>query len=110
MSISILCASNLTPSEGRLNRAPLGAKTTNARTKVFQTPNLHKIDNVVKQNRPKGASENASVQRAKLKASPAKMTEVIFPDSNDWLDEEDIEYMPPKAEGNYKSIVWPNRC
>ncbi|MCJ1469230.1 hypothetical protein MMC07_007863 [Pseudocyphellaria aurata] len=82
----------ITPS-GPRNRAPLGLKTTNARTKVFQTPApVH--DNEAKDEEAK----SASARKPKPKVFPAEMTKVEIPGDKDKLEESEIEYMPPRAK------------
>lgn len=83
---------------GQRNRAPLGMKTTNAKTKAFQTlapaRAPEKADGIGKQS-------NASTRRARQKVSIAEPPKVDLLDVNDALNERDIEYMPPKPEGSY---------
>ncbi|KAL8928230.1 MAG: hypothetical protein Q9208_001940 [Pyrenodesmia sp. 3 TL-2023] len=78
---------------GPRNRAPLGAKTTNARAKAFQTPapgsirgDLGKID-----------QKGGSIQKPKPKVSHPETTKLEDILANkEALDQRDIEYMPPK--------------
>lgn len=81
----------VTPS-GPRNRAPLGLKTTNARTKAFQTPTAP-VDNEAKKEQPKGAS----ARKPKPKVSHAEMTKLEVLGDKDRLEESEIEYMPPRA-------------
>ena len=81
---------------GPKNRAPLGAKTTNAKAKAFQTPGpTQQID--------LGKTKKASVsgKKPKPKATPAETTKVeklaVLGDEED--DVPDIEYMPPRSKG-----------
>ncbi|KAJ9663429.1 hypothetical protein H2201_005637 [Coniosporium apollinis] len=76
---------------GPRTRAPLGAKTTNAKTKAFQTPAPPSIDNTSAKTQPQ--SRSPRLRRAKVKvlatddAEPAPEPE-----------EREIEYMPPRGE------------
>ncbi|KAJ9645290.1 hypothetical protein H2199_003296 [Coniosporium tulheliwenetii] len=70
---------------------PAGAKTTNAKTKAFQTPAPPSIDNTSAKTQPQ--SRSPRLRRAKVKvlatddAEPAPEPE-----------EREIEYMPPRGE------------
>lgn len=81
--------------QGPRNRAPLGLKTTNARTKVFQTPAPLR-DNEAKDEEAK----SASARKPKPKASHAEMTKVETLGDKNKLEESEIEYMPPRANGS----------
>lgn len=80
---------------GPRNRAPLGLKTTNARTKAFQTP-APPLDNEAK----KEEAKSASARKPKPKISHAEMTRLEVLGDKDELEEPEIEYMPPRANGS----------
>lgn len=82
---------------GPRNRAPLGAKTTNAKAKAFQTPAPGSIRGELGKSNQKGGS----IQKPKPKVSHPETTELedILADK-EALDEREIEYMPPKPKGN----------
>ncbi|KAL8687929.1 MAG: hypothetical protein Q9218_006032 [Villophora microphyllina] len=77
---------------GPRNRAPLGMKTTNAKTKAFQTPALD-VD------QGKTIQKGASTRKPKPKVSQPETTKLedILADK-EALDEREIEYMPPKPK------------
>ena len=75
------------------SRAPLGMKTTNAKTKGLQTPAPVKEDGLGKKTQ-----KSVSARKAKPRVSHAEMTKVEVLGDNE-LEERDIEYMPPKAKG-----------
>ena len=78
---------------GPKTRAPLGAKTTNAKAKAFQTPAIPAKGDLasIKKN-------SVSAQKAKPKPKPAETTklEVLGDEEKDDIPE--IEYMPPRAK------------
>ena len=83
-------------------RAPLGAKTANAKTKAFQTPATAPKEHVSKDSVPKDAESapKSTARKPKPRVSHAEMTKVeVFSGDNDLL-ERDIEYMPPPAKGD----------
>ena len=75
------------------NRAPLGMKTTNAKTKMFQTPAPIKEDGLGKKD-----AKSISARKAKPRVMPAEMTKMEVLGDHE-LEERDIEYMPPKVKG-----------
>ncbi|KAI4103316.1 MAG: hypothetical protein L6R37_003877 [Teloschistes peruensis] len=80
---------------GPRNRAPLGMKTTNAKTKAFQTPAPASIDG----DQGKINQKSASTRKPKPKISHPETTKLedILADK-DALDQREIEYMPPKTK------------
>lgn len=85
---------NLISSDAR-GRAPLGLKTTNAKTKVFQTPAPLPVDNEAKKER-----KSVSARKAKTKVNHAEMTKIEGLGDEDKLEDREIEYMPPRAKGS----------
>lgn len=82
---------------GLRTRAPLGMKTTNAKTKVFQTPAPQPADDDLgKQNQ-----KSVSARKAKPRVSHAEMTKLEVLGDKDELEEREIEYMPPRAKGDF---------
>lgn len=81
---------------GQRARAPLGAKTTNAKAKAFQTPAPPPADNDMGKNNQK----SASARKAKPRVSHAEMTKLEVSGDKDELEEREIEYMPPRGQGN----------
>lgn len=81
---------------GPRNRAPLGMKTTNAKTKAFQTPAPASTDGDQGKN-----NQSASTRKPKPKISHPETTKLedILADK-EALDQREIEYMPPKTTGN----------
>ncbi len=81
---------------GPRNRAPLGAKTTNAKAKAFQTP----APGSTRRELGKTIQKSGSVQKPKPKLSHPETTKLedILADK-EALDEREIEYMPPKPKG-----------
>ena len=80
---------------GPRNRAPLGLKTTNARTKAFQTPAPPRGNEAKKEE-----AKSASARKPKPKVSHAEMTRIEVLGDKDELEESEIEYMPPRANGS----------
>ncbi|KAL8968384.1 MAG: hypothetical protein Q9197_004912 [Variospora fuerteventurae] len=80
---------------GPRTRAPLGAKTTNAKARAFQTPAPAANGG----NPEKTNQRSVSVQKPKPKLSHPGSTKLedILADK-EALDEREIEYMPPKAK------------
>ncbi|KAL8886283.1 MAG: hypothetical protein Q9192_006510 [Flavoplaca navasiana] len=80
---------------GPRNRAPLGAKTTNAKAQAFQTPASaqNEID------LGKTVRKSVSARKPKPKTSHPETTKLedILADK-EALDEREIEYMPPPAK------------
>ena len=86
----------LTPSLGSRNRAPLGFKTTNAKTKIFQTPGEPAANNEL----DKPGQSSLSARKPKPKVLQAEMTKVKVLGDKDELEEPEIEYMPSRAKGS----------
>ena len=82
---------------GPRNRAPLGAKTTNAKAKAFQTPAPAQNENDL----GKTVRKSVSARKPKPKTSHPETTKLedILADK-EALDEREIEYMPPPAKGS----------
>ena len=80
---------------GPRNRAPLGLKTTNARTKAFQTPAPPRDYEAKKEE-----AKSASALMPKPKVAHAEMTRIEVLGDKDELEESEIEYMPPRAKGS----------
>ncbi|KAL8734433.1 MAG: hypothetical protein Q9181_003213 [Wetmoreana brouardii] len=80
---------------GPRNRAPLGVKTTNIKTKAFQTPAPAPIDNAPGKTNQKSVS--ARNPRPKVSHPETTKLEDILADK-EALDEREIEYMPPKPK------------
>ena len=72
------------------NRLPLGAKTTNAKTKPFSTP-------ILQTKAGDKAKSNSAIRRQSLKISQTQPVKVdVLQVSEDDLP--DVEYMPPRAK------------
>lgn len=82
---------------GPRTRAPLGAKTTNAKAKAFQTPAAAPIGNDL----GKMNQKTVSTRKPKPKVSYPETTKLqdILADK-EALDEREIEYMPPRPKGS----------
>lgn len=80
---------------GPRTRAPLGAKTTNAKAKAFQTPALAPIGNDL----GKPNQRTVSARKPKLQVTRPETTKIedILADK-EALDEREIEYMPPRPK------------
>ena len=78
---------------GVRDRAPLGAKTTNAKAKAFQTTVLPTAND-------KPNQRSASARKAKPRVSHAEMTKLEVLGDKDELEEREIEYMPPRGKGD----------
>lgn len=87
-------------------RAPLGAKTTNAKAKAFQTPAPQPADN--EPNKP--SQKSASARRAKPRVSHAQLEKVEVLGDKDELEEREIEYMPPRSEGDIEHVSQLGNC
>ena len=74
----------------------MGAKTTNAKAKAFQTPAAGPVDNDLGKTNQK----NNSVRKAKPRISHAEMTKLDILGEGCEVVEPEIEYMPPRAKGN----------
>ena len=77
----------------------MGAKTTNAKAKAFQAPAVPVKDGLEKTNK-----KSVSARKPKPKAVPAEMTKLEVLGDKDESEIPDIEYMPPKANGEYDKI------
>lgn len=84
-------------SVGPRNRAPLGMKTTNAKTKAFQTPAPASIGGDLGRTNQR----SVSIQKPKPKVSHPETTKLedILADK-ETLGQREIEYMPPKPKGS----------
>lgn len=92
---------------GQTARAPLGNKTTNAKTKVFQTPAGPAAE---KDSSKKAKPSSARPSRAKIQ-HPQSVKLEIHGDNEGPLEERDIEYMPPKPKDlPYISEDFPDGC
>ena len=80
--------------KGTKNRAPLGAKTTNAKTKAFQTPAPPLHDDLAKTKK-----NSISAQKPKPKPKPAETTKLEVLGDKEIDNVPDIEYMPPRSKG-----------
>ncbi|KAJ8059312.1 hypothetical protein OCU04_012273 [Sclerotinia nivalis] len=90
---------------GPRNRAPLGMKTTNAKTKVFQTP----AGPAPEKELEKTVSKQTSARRPKPKVSEKVKIDVHGDESP--LKDIEIEYMPPRSKDlPYDSDVFPTGC
>jgi len=68
-------------------------KTTNAKTKAFQTPAAPEADP------GKTNQKSVSARKTKPRVSHAEMTKLERLGGKDELEEREIEYMPPKPKG-----------
>lgn len=82
--------------KGPKNRAPLGAKTTNAKTKAFQIPPPPSAADAPSRSQEESAS--ASARKSRPRVSHAEMTKLDPIEDWDKIREMDIEYMPPPAK------------
>jgi hypothetical protein len=80
---------------GPRTRAPLGAKTTNARGNAFQTPAPQSVQHSPEKSQLKTVSPR--LRRAKVKIHQAEEIK------NEEVEEREIEYMPPKPIRAYTS-------
>lgn len=81
------------------SRAPLGMKTTNAKAKGIQTPAPPKDGGLGDKNQ-----KSVSARKPKPKVSHAEMTKIdVLGDTE--LEERDIEYMPPKVQGEIQTAL-----
>ena len=87
---------------GTRNRAPLGAKTTNAKTKAFQTPAPAPIDG----GQGKTVQKSVSARKPKPKVSHPETTKLedILADK-EALAGKEIEYMPPNPKGSQQILA-----
>lgn len=84
-------------SSGPRNRAPLGVKTTNAKTKAFHIPPPPSVEDVP----DKSPQKSASARKSRPRVSHAEMTKLEVLGDLDELGDREIEYMPPPAKRNY---------
>ncbi|KAM0309127.1 hypothetical protein ACHAO8_009326 [Botrytis cinerea] len=90
---------------GPRNRAPLGMKTTNAKTKVFQTP----VGPAPEKDLEKTVSKQTSARRPKHKVSEKVKIDVHGDESP--LNDVEVEYMPPRSKDlPYDSDTFPTGC
>ncbi len=80
---------------GPRNRAPLGLKTTNARAKAFQTPAAPGTDNPLE----KTTQKSGTARKPKSRVNHVEMSKVEVLGETEDAEEREIEYMPPKPEG-----------
>ncbi|KAL9099738.1 MAG: hypothetical protein Q9163_004804 [Psora crenata] len=78
---------------GPKNRAPLGVKTTNVKTKAFQLPAPLAQDDF-----DKTIQKSVSARKPKPKVSHAQTTKLEVLGDEDQLEERDVEYMPPRSK------------
>ncbi|QSZ29845.1 hypothetical protein DSL72_004363 [Monilinia vaccinii-corymbosi] len=91
--------------KGPRNRAPLGMKTTNAKTKVFQTP----AGPAPEKELEKTVSKQTSARRPKHKVSEKIKIDVHGDESP--LRDVEVEYMPPRSKDlPYDSDVFSTGC
>ncbi|KAL8795752.1 MAG: hypothetical protein Q9195_001804 [Heterodermia aff. obscurata] len=76
---------------GPRNRAPLGLKTTNAKTKAYHIPTPASVEDVP----DKSPQKSASTRKSRPRVSHAQMTKLDILGDLDELGEREIEYMPP---------------
>ena len=86
-----------TPAPG--TRAILGQKTTNAKAKTFQTPGLAGEKDLAKLKPLRTSVQKAAPRPARTEA--VKLN--VLQDAP--LEEQEIEYMPPRGEGEALSCV-----
>ncbi|KAM3078545.1 hypothetical protein ACMFMG_006417 [Clarireedia jacksonii] len=90
---------------GPRNRAPLGMKTTNAKTKVFQTPAGPGVEKELE----KTVSKQPSVRKPRSRVTEKVKIDVHGDDSP--LGEPDVEYMPPRSKDiPFDSDIFPKGC
>ncbi|EHK99816.1 hypothetical protein M7I_4311 [Glarea lozoyensis 74030] len=98
----------VTPILGPQTRAPLGMKTTNAKTKVFQTPGVP----VLNKQGERTVQKQTSARRPK-KATHAEAVKLKVLGDESPLKERDcdVEYCPPRVkEMPYESEDFPDGC
>ncbi|KAK4039810.1 hypothetical protein C8A01DRAFT_46770 [Parachaetomium inaequale] len=96
----------VTPAAPRTGRAPLGNKTTNAKARAtHQTPGVKAIA----RDFEKSAVKPTTTLRPKQPAPQAESSKLEVHTDKDPLEEEEIEYAPPKPkESPYESDVFPD--
>jgi hypothetical protein len=93
--------------EGPRNRAPLGMKTTNAKTKAFQTPAEAASDHEPE----KALKLPTSTRRPKPKISHAETVKLDIHGDDTPLKEREPEYCPPRPKDlPYESEDFPEGC
>jgi len=81
--------------KGPRNRAPLGVKTTNAKTKAFQTPAVPLgTAKPIKSN--KKSSTVCKSREISTAGSPSQTEQA---ENGHDVEDREIEYMPPKPQG-----------
>ncbi|KAL3418214.1 hypothetical protein PVAG01_09929 [Phlyctema vagabunda] len=91
---------------GPRTRAPLGMKTTNAKTKAFQTP----AGPAPEKDLEKTQTKQSSARRPKPKVTQTVKLD-IHGDEPGPLEEREVEYAPPKPRDlPYESEDFPNDC
>lgn len=91
---------------GPRNRAPLGLKTTNAKTKAFHIP--PPPEDVPDKSQQKSAS--ASARKGRPRVSHAEMTKLDIHHDLDQLKEMEPEYMPPPAKSTRPIMSQSEHC
>ncbi|KAL7625445.1 hypothetical protein AAE478_004665 [Parahypoxylon ruwenzoriense] len=88
------------------SRAPLGAKTTNAKAKSQQAVTVKSAVRNIEKSQVKAPT----TRRAKQKRPRAELQKVkVHAEGADPLNEEEIEYLPPRPkDAPYESDVFPN--
>lgn len=86
---------------GPRNRAPLGMKTTNAKTRAFQTPTLPAPTGRKGKGNDNLQGEGDTLRRIKPIVDDADTATVKLGEDQHDLEEREIEYMPPKAKGGF---------
>jgi hypothetical protein len=90
---------------GPRTRAPLGAKTTNAKAKGFQTPAGPALEKDLEKTQPKQST------RKPKKVTHAETTKIEVHGGESPLTEREVEYAPPKPKDlPYESDVFPDGC
>ena len=84
------------------NRAPLGMKTTNAKTRAFQTPAP-----IREGGKGEKDQKSVSARKAKPRVSHAEMTKLDMLGDHAAFEEREIEYMPPKPNGKDVALLQP---
>jgi hypothetical protein len=99
------CDRNADINIGPRTRAPLGMKTTNAKTKAFQTPGPA-LEKELEKTQPK----QTSIRRPK-KVIHADAVKLEVHGDESPLAERDVEYCPPKPKDlPYESEDFPDGC
>ena len=85
------------------SRAPLGIKTTNTKTKAFQTPAPIKEGGLGEKNQKN--QKSVSARKVKPRVSHAEMTKLDVLGDYEGFEEREIEYMPPKPKGKDRPFL-----